>query len=56
MHIAMLAGQGLTAREIAAILNKGIPTVRTQLAAVFLKTGARRQSELVRLLANFDFA
>jgi DNA-binding CsgD family transcriptional regulator len=38
-----------TAEDIAAILDIGLPTVRTHLQNLRRKTGVRRQSELVRL-------
>lgn len=45
---ALLAGEG--PREIAEQLGIGVATVRTHLHRVFDKTGATRQSDLVRLL------
>lgn len=47
--LALLAGERL--RDAAARLSIGISTARSQLAAVFAKTGVTRQSELVRSLA-----
>ncbi len=45
-----LAG-GLTLTEVADRRNISVETVRTQLKSIFAKTGAHRQSELVRLLS-----
>ncbi|MES2033173.1 MAG: helix-turn-helix transcriptional regulator [Pseudomonadota bacterium] len=42
--------QGLTINEIAADLALSVPTLRTQLRAVFAKTGTTRQAELGRLV------
>ncbi len=47
---ALVGGQRLDA--IAAARGVRMPTVRTQLRAVFDKTGVTRQAELVRLLAR----
>jgi DNA-binding CsgD family transcriptional regulator len=41
---------GLSVREIAAASERSIATIRTHLASLLAKTGATRQSELVRLL------
>lgn len=53
-RIARLIGGGHSVREIAADSNTSEGTVRTQLKAVFAKTGVTRQSELVGLLGNVD--
>jgi DNA-binding CsgD family transcriptional regulator len=44
---------GDSASEIGRALEIGIPTVRTHLHRLFDKTGARRQPELLTLLARF---
>ena len=43
---------GLDLEQYALMANVGMPTVRTQLSAVFRKTGTNRQSALVQLLAR----
>lgn len=45
---------GFTNAEIAQALGVGVSTVRTHLLHLFEKTGARRQAELVALVASFD--
>jgi DNA-binding CsgD family transcriptional regulator len=50
--IARRLTAGETAEEIATATEKSILTIRTQLKSVLAKTGARRQSELVQLLAR----
>ena len=42
--------QGQTPTEIAQSLDLKLPTVRSQLSAIFAKTGTTRQQELIRLL------
>jgi DNA-binding CsgD family transcriptional regulator len=42
--------QGKTPAEIAQSLGLKLPTVRSQLSAIFAKTGTTRQQELIRLL------
>jgi len=51
-RVASALGGGATIREISQQLGIGEETVRTQLKAVFEKTGTRRQAELVRLLSG----
>jgi len=48
--IARAVGQGLTIEQAAAAAGTSRETVRTQLRAVFDKTGVHRQAELVGLL------
>lgn len=48
--LSLLAGD--TPDEIAARTNLKIATIRSHLASLYAKTGARRQSELVRLLSS----
>jgi DNA-binding CsgD family transcriptional regulator len=42
--------EGQTPTEIAQTLDLKLPTVRSQLSAIFAKTGTTRQQELIRLL------
>ena len=42
--------EGQTPAEIAQSLDLKLPTVRSQLSAIFAKTGTTRQQELIRLL------
>jgi DNA-binding CsgD family transcriptional regulator len=44
--------RGDTLEEIATSLGIKMPTARTQLAAVFAKTGTRRQAKLVAILTR----
>ncbi len=44
--------KGQTPAEIAESLNLKLPTVRSQLSAIFAKTGTARQQELIRLLGK----
>lgn len=50
LALAILAGE--TVQEYARRLGRSHDTARTHLKAVFLKTGTRRQAELVRELAT----
>jgi DNA-binding CsgD family transcriptional regulator len=50
LTVRMLAGQSL--REASRALNIQYETARTRLKFIFQKTGARRQAELVILLAR----
>jgi DNA-binding CsgD family transcriptional regulator len=43
---------GMTPADIAQTLEVSMPTVRTQLASAFAKTGTTRQTELLELLAR----
>ncbi|MCI5075337.1 LuxR C-terminal-related transcriptional regulator [Oricola sp.] len=52
MAIASGIADGLTLTELADLRSVSIHTVRNQLKAAMQKTGARRQAELVRLMAN----
>jgi len=49
-RLAALVGEGLGLPEVAARLGIARETAKSNLRAVFAKTGTRRQSELVRLL------
>jgi DNA-binding CsgD family transcriptional regulator len=51
-RLAALLGRGRTLAEAALELRVSKTTVHTQLSSLFEKTGARRQSELLRLLAG----
>jgi len=51
-EIAALIGAGQSVEEIARDRGGAVATVRTILASVFRKTGARRQGELVHLLSR----
>lgn len=50
-RVAQLIVDGSQVSEIATELHVATSTVKTHLNAVFRKTGARRQTELVRLLS-----
>jgi DNA-binding CsgD family transcriptional regulator len=50
LALRLLAGQ--TPQECAREAGVGVATVRSQLHSMFAKTGARRQAELVALLAR----
>ncbi|HEY1935164.1 MAG TPA: helix-turn-helix transcriptional regulator [Acetobacteraceae bacterium] len=54
LSIELMAGKEL--RDIALDSGRSINTVRTLLARVMAKTGAKRQSDLVRLMANLPRA
>jgi DNA-binding CsgD family transcriptional regulator len=49
-RVAVLIADGITADEIAARLGCAVPTVRTHIAHVMAKIGAKRMSDAVRLL------
>ena len=49
-ELAILLGQGVTLAEAGARVGKSIATLRTQLRALFAKTGTHRQADLVQLL------
>lgn len=49
-RVAWLVADGHTPAEVAERLQISLTTVRTQLKAVYFKTGVRRQAELSRLL------
>lgn len=51
-RLAVLLAEGFTVAESAERLGMKITTARTHLAALFEKTGARRQAELVGLLSG----
>jgi DNA-binding CsgD family transcriptional regulator len=44
--------KGQTPADIAESLGLKLPTVRSQLSAIFAKTGTARQQELIRLLGS----
>lgn len=51
--VLALLMQDQTPKQIAQALSIQLSTVRTQLSALLQKTGARRQQELLRLIAAF---
>jgi DNA-binding CsgD family transcriptional regulator len=53
-RIAAGIAAGLSASENAAANAVSLSTVRTQIQAIFAKTGVSRQAELVQLLANLQ--
>ncbi len=48
----LLKGDGIIAA--AGRIGIAVPTARTQLSSVLTKTGAKRQTELIRLVLNSD--
>jgi DNA-binding CsgD family transcriptional regulator len=52
-RVALLLSDGKSLSEIAQILGVSRNTLKTQVASVYSKTGTSRQSQLVRLLAQF---
>jgi DNA-binding NarL/FixJ family response regulator len=50
-QIAMLVVEGLSNKEIGALLGTSANTVRKQVAQVYRKLGVRGRVELVRLLS-----
>lgn len=52
-RVALLLGDGKSLSEIAQILGVSRNTLKTQVASVYSKTLTSRQSQLVRLLAQF---
>ncbi|HEY4113555.1 MAG TPA: hypothetical protein VGM17_05780 [Rhizomicrobium sp.] len=51
-ELAVALGRGATLSEAAARRGVKLSTVRSQLLSVLQKTGARRQADLARMLAN----
>ncbi len=51
-QLAVLLSEGLTLRGASERMGKSINTVRSQLRALLAKTNARRQAELLQLIAN----
>jgi DNA-binding CsgD family transcriptional regulator/PAS domain-containing protein len=49
-RLAALLTDGQSLKEVTAAIGVGLETVRSQVKNIFLKTGTRRQSELMRLL------
>ena len=49
-RVALALFEGRSSQEIAAQFGVSINTVRVQIRSIFTKTGARRQSDLVRLM------
>jgi len=52
IRLARALAQGASLSEIAAELSLSITTLRTELGAIFSKTGTSRQADLVRLLVS----
>ena len=52
-RVALLLGDGKSLSEIAQILGVSRNTLKTQVASMYSKTRTSRQSQLVRLLAQF---
>lgn len=55
-RVALLLGDGKSARQICETLGVTENTVRSQIKSIFSKTGVRRQSELIRLLLTHPAA
>ena len=51
-NLAAAIARGDTPNEVAEARGISLATVRSQLASIYTKTAARRQSELVSLLAR----
>jgi DNA-binding CsgD family transcriptional regulator len=52
LKVAEMLARGKDALEIATFHNRAVGTVRSQIKAVFAKTGTRRQSELASLMVR----
>jgi DNA-binding CsgD family transcriptional regulator len=52
VRLTRLLCEGLDLEQCAIALNNRMPTVRTQLKAIYAKTGVRRQAELVAMLGG----
>lgn len=55
-EVAIAMGSERSLKEIARLRECSVNTVRTQAARVFMKTGCRRQAEVVRLLGALNEA
>lgn len=60
-RLAQLVLDGQSPSDAASVLQISVATVRTQLSAVLKKTGAQRQSDLIRrllplLVLNYDYS
>jgi DNA-binding CsgD family transcriptional regulator len=53
-RLASLLGTGVSIAQASDQFGVSLETIRTQLKAIYAKTGTRRQSELVSLLARFS--
>jgi DNA-binding CsgD family transcriptional regulator len=53
-QVAALLAEGLSLAEIAGRLGLRIGTARNHLKAIFEKTGARRQGEMIALFAKLN--
>lgn len=54
IRVALLLSDGHTPKEISDLIGVSVNTLKTQIRSIYRKTGTSRQSELVRLLANFS--
>lgn len=52
IRLAEALAKGITPEDYATSAELQISTVRTQLRSIFLKTGTKRQSDLVRLMSD----
>ena len=50
VRVALLIAEGHVVKDVSAILEVSIFTVRAHLRRIFMKTGVNRQAALVRLL------
>lgn len=53
-RVAVMLARGDALRDVASRRGVSLETVRSQLRAVFEKTGTRRQADLIRLLAELS--
>lgn len=55
VRVAIRVCDGMSLPEMAYQLEISVNTAKTQLRSIFNRTGCSRQTELVKLLANFRF-
>jgi DNA-binding CsgD family transcriptional regulator len=53
-RVALLLGDGKSPRQIAQLLAVSSNTVKSQVSAIYAKTGTSRHAELVRLMASLQ--